>query len=109
MVRAYGHSAENTFLFSTCHFSVNYRKHPEHRMFAQGYDECFQICESIGSHVLSQYSFTSVVRKLLESILRDKIYINFDGQRMIRDRQHGFAPGRLWLTNLSFLRILMKA
>ena len=48
----------------------------------------------------------SVVGKLLERILRDKIYRHLGRQGLIRSSQHGFVHGRSCLTN--FLDSLMK-
>eukprot|EP00061_Rhincodon_typus_P004628 g23049.t1 len=45
-------------------------------------------------------SLTSVVGKLLEKILRDKIYKHLEANVLIRDKQHGFVLGRSCLTNL---------
>ena len=45
-------------------------------------------------------SFTSVVGKLLEGILRDRIYRHLETQGLIRDSQHGFMSGKSCLTNL---------
>ena len=45
-------------------------------------------------------SLTSVVGKLLEGILRDRIYRHLEMQVLIRDSQHGFVSGKSYLTNL---------
>ena len=45
-------------------------------------------------------SLTSVVGKLMESILRDSIYNYLDRQDLIRSSQHGFVRGKSCLTNL---------
>lgn len=46
-------------------------------------------------------SLTSVVDKLMESILRDGVYNYLDRQGLIRNSQHGFVHGeRSCLTNL---------
>ena len=45
-------------------------------------------------------SLTSVVGKLLEKILKDKVYSHLEEKRLISDRQHGFVKGRSCLTNL---------
>ena len=45
-------------------------------------------------------SLTSVVGKLLEGILRDRIYRHLERQGLIRDSQHGFVSGKSCLTNL---------
>ena len=45
-------------------------------------------------------SLTSVVGKLLESILRDKIVEHLENNELIRDSQHGFRRKRSCLTNL---------
>ena len=50
-------------------------------------------------------SLTSVVGKLLEKILRDRIYAHLELNNPMSDRQHGFVRGRTCLTNLvEFLR-----
>ena len=43
---------------------------------------------------------TSVVGKLLEGILRDRIYRHLETQGLIKDSQHGFVSGKSCLTNL---------
>eukprot|EP00061_Rhincodon_typus_P002622 g18031.t1 len=45
-------------------------------------------------------SLTSMVGKLLEKILRDKIYVHLEANGLISDRQHGFVLGRSYLHNL---------
>ena len=45
-------------------------------------------------------SLTSGVGKLLEGILRDRIYRHLERQVLIRDSQHGFVSGKSCLTNL---------
>ncbi|MCP3679103.1 MAG: reverse transcriptase family protein [Gammaproteobacteria bacterium] len=45
-------------------------------------------------------SLTSVVCKLLESIIRDKIVKHLEHHNLIRDSQHGFRNKRSCLTNL---------
>jgi len=45
-------------------------------------------------------SLTSVVGKLLEGVIRDRIYKYLDRQGLIRESQHGFVRGRSCLTNL---------
>jgi len=45
-------------------------------------------------------SLTSIVGKMLESIVKDKIVAFFDENCLIRDTQHGFTSGRSCLTNL---------
>ena len=45
-------------------------------------------------------SLTSVVGKLLEKILRDRICTHLELNSLISDRQHGFVRGRSCLTNL---------
>ena len=45
-------------------------------------------------------SLTSVVGKLLEGILRDRIYRHLETKGLIRDSQHGFVSGKSCLTNL---------
>ena len=45
-------------------------------------------------------SLTSVVGKIMESILRDQILIHLKGSNLIRKTQHGFVEKRSCLTNL---------
>ncbi|XP_059843914.1 P-selectin glycoprotein ligand 1 isoform X2 [Hypanus sabinus] len=45
-------------------------------------------------------SLTSAVGKLLEEVLRDRIYKYLDRQGLIRESQHGFVHDRSCLTNL---------
>jgi len=45
-------------------------------------------------------SLTSVVRKLLERILKDRIHDYLEKHRLIGDSQHGFMRGRSGLTSL---------
>ncbi|XP_060710826.1 uncharacterized protein LOC132835701, partial [Hemiscyllium ocellatum] len=45
-------------------------------------------------------SLTSVVGKVLERMVRDKIYEHLGRNNVIRDSQHGFVKGRSCLTNL---------
>eukprot|EP00061_Rhincodon_typus_P008854 g31841.t1 len=45
-------------------------------------------------------SLTSVVGKLLEGILRDRVYMYLETQELIRHSQHGFVHGKPCLTNL---------
>eukprot|EP00061_Rhincodon_typus_P007882 g30008.t1 len=45
-------------------------------------------------------SLTLVVGKLLKGILRDRIYMYLDRQRLIRDSQHGFVRGKSCHINL---------
>ena len=45
-------------------------------------------------------SLTSIVGKMLESIVKDNIVRFLDENRLIRDSQHGFTSGRSCLTNL---------
>ena len=45
-------------------------------------------------------SLTSVVCKVMESIIRDSIVTYFDDSKMIGDSQHGFRQHRSCLTNL---------
>ncbi|XP_051897465.1 40S ribosomal protein S24 isoform X1 [Pristis pectinata] len=49
-------------------------------------------------------SLTSVVGKLLERILRDRIYEHPENRGLIRDSQHGFVKGRSCLSSL--IRVL---
>ncbi len=43
---------------------------------------------------------TSVVGKMLESIIRDKIVRYLESYSLIRDSQHGFRYKRSYLSNL---------
>ena len=45
-------------------------------------------------------SLTSVVCKMLESIIKDEIVMHLEKCKLIRDSQHGFTKGRSCLTNL---------
>jgi hypothetical protein len=45
-------------------------------------------------------SLTSIVGKLLESIIRDKITTHLEANSLILDTQHGFTKGRSCVTNL---------
>ena len=45
-------------------------------------------------------SLTSVVGKLVEKILRDRMCSHLEENRLISHRQHGFVKGRSCLTNL---------
>jgi len=45
-------------------------------------------------------SLTSLVCKVLESIIKDRIVSYLEGSRLIQDTQHGFRKGRSCLTNL---------
>uniref|UniRef100_A0A4W3IXB0 Reverse transcriptase domain-containing protein n=1 Tax=Callorhinchus milii TaxID=7868 RepID=A0A4W3IXB0_CALMI len=45
-------------------------------------------------------SLTSVVGKLLETIIRDRINLHLEEYGLIRDSQHGFVKGRSCLTSL---------
>ena len=45
-------------------------------------------------------SLTSVVSKLFEKIIKDHIQRYLDRNRLIRNTQHGFMPGKSCLTNL---------
>eukprot|EP00061_Rhincodon_typus_P002191 g16843.t1 len=45
-------------------------------------------------------SLILVVGKLLERILRDRIYTHLEKHGLFRDNQHGFVQGRSYLTNL---------
>ena len=42
----------------------------------------------------------SAVGKLLEKILKERIYLHLERHGLIRDSQHGFVKGRSCLTNL---------
>ncbi len=55
------------------------------------------------SNTLGNYrpiSLTSVVGKMLESIIRDKIVRNLESYSLIRDLQHGFRNKRSCLSKL---------
>ena len=55
-------------------------------------------------------SLTSIVCKLLESIIKDKMVEFFDENDLIRDSQHGFRKNRSCLTNLlKFLNVATEA
>ena len=45
-------------------------------------------------------SLTSVVGKIMEKVLRDRIYDHLERCSLIRDSQHGFVRGKSCLTNL---------
>jgi hypothetical protein len=45
-------------------------------------------------------SLTSIVGKLLESILKDRIVTHLEQHKLLRESQHGFTSGRSCLTNL---------
>jgi len=45
-------------------------------------------------------SFTSLICKMFESIIRDAIVRHLEDNSLLRDSQHGFRKGRLCLTNL---------
>ena len=45
-------------------------------------------------------SITSVVSKLMESIVRDTIMAHMTKNNLITDNQHGFVPGRNCITQL---------
>ena len=45
-------------------------------------------------------SLTSVLCKVMESLLRDAIVLHLSSHHLIRDSQHGFTRGRSCLTNL---------
>jgi len=45
-------------------------------------------------------SLTSIVCKILESIIKDEILRHLENFKLIRDSQHGFTKGRSCLTNL---------
>ena len=45
-------------------------------------------------------SLTSVVGKILESIIKDNVVEHLDRHKLLRDSQHGFLSGRSCLTNL---------
>eukprot|EP00061_Rhincodon_typus_P018619 g47854.t1 len=54
-------------------------------------------------------TLTSVVGKLLEAILRHRIYTYLERQGLIRDSQHAFVHGKSCLTNLiEFFEVVMK-
>ena len=54
--------------------------------------------DSLGNY--RPVSLKSVVGKLLEKILRDRIYGHLENHGLIRDSQHGFVKGRSCLTSL---------
>jgi hypothetical protein len=55
-------------------------------------------------------SLTSVPCKILESIIKDEIMNHLEAEKLIKDSQHGFMPGRSCTTNLTiFLNELTKA
>ena len=45
-------------------------------------------------------SLTSIVGKVLESLIKDKIMQFLEEHKLIKDTQHGFTSGRSCLTNL---------
>ena len=45
-------------------------------------------------------SLTSIPCKIFESILKDSIMDHLQDQKLIKDSQHGFMPGRICATNL---------
>ena len=47
-------------------------------------------------------SLTSIVGKLMETILRDQIVKHIEAYNLIKDSQHGFRRGRSCLTNLLY-------
>ena len=54
-------------------------------------------------------SLTSVVCKLLESLLRDHMIDFLEKHNLLKDTQHGFLKGRLCLTNLlEYTEIISK-
>ena len=54
-------------------------------------------------------SLTSIVGKLLESIIKDQIVQFLELNQLLRDSQHGFMSGRSCLTNmLDFLETVIK-
>jgi hypothetical protein len=54
-------------------------------------------------------SLTSIVCKIFESVLKDKILEHLEKHSLIRDSQHGFTRGRSCLTNLlDFLEEVTK-
>jgi hypothetical protein len=55
-------------------------------------------------------SLTSVPCKILESLIKDKVMKHLEEEKLIKDSQHGFMPGRSCTTNLTlFLDELTKA
>ena len=44
-------------------------------------------------------SLTSIVGKILEKIIKDKVVDHLDKFKLIRESQHGFTRGRSCLTN----------
>ena len=54
-------------------------------------------------------SLTSIVGRILESIIKDKIVEHLDKFKLIRASQHGFTRGRSCLTNLlDFIEVVTK-
>ena len=54
-------------------------------------------------------SLTSIVGKILESIVKDKIIDYLGKFNLIKTSQHGFSNGRSWLTNLlDFFEVATK-
>ena len=54
-------------------------------------------------------SLTSIICKILESILKDVIVEHFEKHNLIRSSQHGFTSGRSCLTNLlDFFEVITK-
>jgi len=49
---------------------------------------------------MNQVSEMSVVGKLFEKILKERMNLRSERRGLIRDRQHGFLGGRSRLTNL---------
>ena len=47
-------------------------------------------------------SLTSIIGKLMETILRDQIVKHLESYNLINDSQHGFRRGRSCLTNLLY-------
>ncbi len=55
-------------------------------------------------------SLTSMVCKLLESIIKDKITEHLIENNLVRNTQHGFMPGKSCATNLvEFMDIVTRA
>ena len=54
-------------------------------------------------------SLTSILGKMLESIIKDQISIHLDQNKLIKSSQHGFTKGKSCLTNLlEFMETVTK-
>ena len=89
-------------LYTLVLWKISVRLKNQMRMFKR----LFSLSSPVHIRILSgktgsrPLSLTSVVGKLLERSLRDRIYRHLERQRMIRDGQHGFVSGKSCLTNL---------